>query len=305
MSGAMIGPSDNEKSGHMTLDEFKACRLLMVTDHQKGALLSPLFQQAFGMEVIEVSPPTSTDSLGTFSGEVERPAGPLDTLKLKASLVPPDQDGLTKPIARLASEGSFGPHPELLFVPLNQEWVGILLPGGLFVTGYAQSTRTNYQQATVSTVREAQDFFAQANSQATDTPAHAIILTHEAMTKTYRKGLLTADEVAQAFEQLRALGPAPIQASTDMRAHLNPTRQTVIRAAAQNLIDNLRRACPNCQHVGFKLVGLERGLPCSWCSRPTRAPLAERYQCPSCAYEQTIPLSTTTADPAICNFCNG
>lgn len=282
----------------MTLEAFKQHKLLMVTDHGKGQLLAPLFQDALGMTMAEQPPSIATDSLGTFSGEIERPAGPLETLRMKAELVPPSEPD----VVRMASEGSFGPHPELPFLPFNQEWVGALLPDGLFVTGYAQSTETNFQQQQINSVREAQDFFRQANQPAT---GHAIILTHRGAAKTYAKGLITADEVTKAYERLRALGPGTIEASTDMRAHLNPTRQQVILAAASDLIANLKRACPNCASVGFQFVGYNRGLPCSWCSRPTRMPLAERYQCPACSFEAAIPTAQTSADPAVCDWCNG
>jgi len=54
-----------------------------------------------------------TDGLGTFTGEVERPAPPRETALLKARLAI-ETTGLPR---ALASEGSFGPHPALGFVP--------------------------------------------------------------------------------------------------------------------------------------------------------------------------------------------
>jgi hypothetical protein len=51
-----------------------------------------------------------------------------------------------------------------------------------------------------------------------------------------------------------------------MRAHKNPLRMQVLRAAGYKL---LLRLCPKCQASGWGPIGSRRGLPCEACGAPT------------------------------------
>ncbi|MFS8822747.1 hypothetical protein NW810_08880, partial [Synechococcus sp. W60.2] len=85
----------------------------LATLHRKEQVIGPLLAHHLGIQVQVI--PLDTDQLGTFSRERPRPGDPIHTLRLKierarqahpASLV-------------LASEGSFGPHPQIPWIPWN------------------------------------------------------------------------------------------------------------------------------------------------------------------------------------------
>ncbi|HEY1079210.1 MAG TPA: DUF6671 family protein, partial [Bdellovibrio sp.] len=65
-----------------------------------------------------VTAKVDTDLLGTFSGEVERRGAVREVLRAKIELAIKDRP---KNRLFLASEGSFGPHPHLGFVPSDME----------------------------------------------------------------------------------------------------------------------------------------------------------------------------------------
>ncbi len=100
---------------------FQDRRILIATNHGKESVISPLLEQELGLKS-ELVENLLTDSLGTFSGEIERFDDPLTTLRNKCLL------GLkvTDCDLVIASEGSFGAHPSLFFVQSNEELVMLL-----------------------------------------------------------------------------------------------------------------------------------------------------------------------------------
>ena len=93
---------------------------------------------------------------------------------------------------------------------------------------------------------------------------------------------------------------------TDMRAHMNPTRMTAIRALAGRLAARLAALCPDCGAPGWGQVDLLRGLPCSSCNQPTQGVMAIIDGCNVCHHRETRPRpdGVTAASPASCDWCN-
>jgi hypothetical protein len=90
-------------------------RIVLTTKHEKSLAIAPPFQEILGANVSEC--PFDTDLLGTFSGEVERVGSALDCVRNKCER---GLDLLGGDLG-IASEGSFGPHPYVPFIPGGQE----------------------------------------------------------------------------------------------------------------------------------------------------------------------------------------
>ena len=67
--------------------------------------------------VIELN--LDTDQLGTFTGEVERKSDPITTARNKCVVAME----LSNCDLAIASEGSFGPHPSISFIPADDEFL--------------------------------------------------------------------------------------------------------------------------------------------------------------------------------------
>lgn len=89
--------------------------------HQKERVITPILEQELGIKVI-VPPNFSTDCFGTFTREVKRTGTQIEAAKLKAEKALAIMDETLA----LASEGTFGPHPEVPIVPCNREIVLLL-----------------------------------------------------------------------------------------------------------------------------------------------------------------------------------
>ena len=95
---------------------FKGRRLLIATRHGKEAVIAPVLEEALGVRCI-VPDNYDTDRFGTFTGEIPRAHDPVGTARLKCETAM-DEYGLDLAVA---SEGSFGAHPSISFVPCNEE----------------------------------------------------------------------------------------------------------------------------------------------------------------------------------------
>ena len=137
-------------------------------------------------------------------------------------------------------------------------------------------------------------------------PSHAIILRAEADDLTsIRKGINTNSQLEDAFQQMMNMHGS-VYAETDMRALYNPTRMGVIKVAAQKLLETIKAECPSCKAPGFCVTDAKRGLPCSWCSAPTRSTLSFIYSCKKCFFssEKMYPHQKITEEPGFCDSCN-
>lgn len=267
----------------------------LLTRHGKEAIVAPLLHDALGIAVRHVDG-FDTDTLGTFSRDVARTAGQLDTAVRKAR-IGMQLAGL--PLG-LASEGAFGVDPALGLLPWNVEllvWVDD--ERGLQVTGRAEGP-ARFTHALVHD-RDALDDFARRLG----FPDHGLVLRPgHADDPRIRKDIADVAELHVAFDAVRARDPeGRVFVEVDGRAHRNATRRGLIAAAARDLSLRLGTACPACGLPGFGTEGVEPGLPCSDCETPTRLARAQRLCCPACRHEVLLPRDGA-ADPAHCPACN-
>lgn len=275
-------------------DLFAHRVVVLATMHRKEQAIAPLIERHLGLTVT-VPAGFDTDSFGTFTGEVKRPADQLSTARLKAEAAL-ERTGETLAIA---SEGSFGPHPHLPFVPCNRELVVLIdRQYGLEIVGECLSTETNYRQQSVQNVQAAEAFAA-----AVDFPRHGLIV--RANGTVIAKGITTESALSTAVETALRQA-ATVQLETDMRALYNPTRMAVITQATEDLLRAIAKTCPACNCPGFREVKRWPGLPCALCGTPTLLTARIRHQCQRCDHTQDNPPADlpAKADPSYCPYCN-
>lgn len=276
---------------------FSNRNLVIATKHQKEQVIAPLMEQAFGVKCVT---PVSFDSdpFGSFSGEVERKLDPLSAAREKclAAMKASNCD------LGIASEGSFGAHPTLFFVPADDEiLIFIDQKNNLEIVVREISTKTNFKGKVVKTYDELLDFAKRALF-----PSHALILRKsKEENEGIVKGIRSSEELKQAFESIHSShGEAFVE--TDMRAMFNPSRMLVISAATKKLIEKINNTCPACATPGFDIYEVQAGLPCNHCAAPTRSTLSCIYQCKACSFskEERHPHGKESEDPQFCDFCN-
>lgn len=276
---------------------FKGRDLVIATMHKKEEVMAPLFRDMLGVNVI-VPEGLDTDLFGTFTGEIARDTDPVQTARKKC-LAAHEKYNCSLVIA---SEGSFGPHPALFFAPCDEEVLVLLdLSNGIEVTAKKISAETNFSGRLVKSWAEAGEFASSALF-----PSHGLIVRgDEKENEGMVKGIRDPEKFKTVIENfLQKNGHAFIE--TDMRAMHNPTRMRVIRDVALKLIDTLNRFCPTCHIPGFDVVEITDGLPCEWCTSPTRSTLAYIYGCKKCGHreESKYPHGKTFESPMYCDRCN-
>jgi hypothetical protein len=276
---------------------FKGRTLIIATKHKKEKVIAPILEKELGVKCI-VLPDLDTDQLGTFTGEIERKDDPLTTARNKCLLA---MESANCDLS-VASEGSFGPHPHIFFIPADDE---ILLfidkKNDLEITVGLLSTETNFNQAEIKTEKELWAFANEAQF-----PSHGLILrkAKEDFSDVV-KNITNVEQLSCVFNHfISNYGKAYIE--TDMRAMYNPLRMKVIENATQKLITKIKSCCPNCNMPGFGIVSAKKGLPCQWCNFPTKGILSYAYQCQRCTFskEEKYPHGKIVEDPMYCDVCN-
>ncbi|UYO38038.1 hypothetical protein KQX62_14960 [Rhodopseudomonas palustris] len=276
-------------------------RATLTTMHGKQTVIMPVFRDRLGLS-IEVAPGIDTDTLGTFTGEVPRLGTIRDAAIAKARL------GIAAtglPIA-IASEGSYGPHPQIPFVAGGIELMVLLDDErGIVVTEHLIDDAPVFGHAIASNVGVISGFLRQI-----DFPNHAVVVRANAPADgdaAIHKGVRTTASLAEVIALCAASsrdGQALIQ--TDMRAHMNPTRMATIGRLATMLCSRLATGCPGCGLPGYGQIGVETGLPCSACGAPSLLVRHRIFGCASCDHSELRPRSDgrADADPAQCPECN-
>lgn len=271
---------------------------MLATMHRKEQAIAPLLESHLG---INVAVPTDfdTDAFGTFTGDIKRPSDQLTTARLKAAAVLRQ----TGESLAIASEGSFGPHPQIPFIACDRELVLLIdRTHQLEIVGECLSTDTNYRSQVIHSPAEALAFAESAGF-----PQHGLVVKGGEADGILGKGITDAGKLVALVEQ--ALSQSPHRAArleTDMRALYNPTRMAVIAQATEDLVQAIAQSCPTCHYPGFGIVKRFPGRPCGLCGTPTRLTLSVIYQCQHCRFQQTTPEPDTppTADPSQCPYCN-
>jgi predicted RNA-binding Zn-ribbon protein involved in translation (DUF1610 family) len=276
---------------------FSTTKILIATQHGKEQVMQPLLEQELGLECF-VNQSFDTDVLGTFSGEVEREDGVIETLRKKCNLAM-EVHNFTLAIA---TEGSFGAHPSLFFAAANDELVMLLdKENNIEVIARTLSLETNYNTAEITTELNLIEFSEQAKF-----PSHAIILQSSLKNAEFLfKGITNKEDLISSFKIIKEKYPF-VFVSTDMRAMFNPTRMKVIQETTKKVIQKLKSLCPSCNFPGFDVVEVISGLRCSQCRLPTKSTLSHLYTCKKCAFSETkmYPNLVEQEDPMYCNYCN-
>jgi hypothetical protein len=276
---------------------FSRRKLLIATRHHKEKVIAPILERELGVQCF-VDPDFDTDALGTFTGEIERELDPISTAreKCRRAMQRNDCD------LGVASEGSFGPHPTLYFLPADEEFlIFIDTQNHIEVTVREISTTTNFSGKQILTHNELMEFADQAGF-----PTHGLILRGSKQEYTdIHKGIRDRDSLQQAFDHLIARHKS-VYVETDMRALHNPMRMQVIAAATEKLVQAIHFTCPNCHMPGFGVAEAIKGLACRLCGSPTNSTLSYVYKCQHCAFtqEERYPHQKTAEDPTFCDFCN-
>lgn len=278
-----------------------APRVVLATMHGKERAIAPLLAPVLGDEP-QLVDGLDTDAFGTFSRERPRAGSALAAARAKVAAafarVPEARFGL-------ASEGSFGPHPALSWLPYAEELVLLVdRATGEEYTGLDAGTATNYGQAVVEGLDDARAFAARVGF-----PSHGLIVSAwvdgaPAPALALVKDIGDESALAAALTRVFARGARAL-VETDMRAHCNPTRMAAIARAAADLARVYASRCPACDAPGWTVHARLPGLPCADCGLPTRLPRAECLACGRCGHAQERAVDgPALADPARCDFCN-
>lgn len=278
---------------------YEGCRISLTTKHGKRDAIGPVFRELLSAEVVALE--FDTDTLGTFSGEVARVGTALDCVRRKCEL------GIKNSNAEfgLASEGSFGPHPSVPFIPCDYELLYFIdSRRNLCLHESILSTNTNYRMQSLGSFDELIKFGGSAHF-----PSHALILRPNVWQdrSLIFKGIHSNDDLSRAFEESqRNSSDGMVWVETDMRAHMNPTRMSVIKEVAVKLCRRLLASCPACNAPGWGMIRTEKGLPCECCNSPTEMISSEIHNCALCGHSESTKRSDglAFASARFCGKCN-
>lgn len=274
---------------------FKGRRALIVSKHEKEKVIAPAFEKSFGLKLYTSS--FDTDTLGTFTGEIERSDDALTTLRKKCTL------GMTIENFDLAiaTEASFGSHPMIFFMPAHEEWMMFKdLKNNLEIVEKTLVTDTNFSHQKIENQNDLKNFANKIGF-----PQAGIILKFSnENSKFFVKDLTTLEELIHHFESNQA--KFECHAETDMRAMNNPKRMQVIEHLSHKLIEKINCHCPNCKTPGFGVIKAEKGLPCELCLMPTQSTLYLLKVCQVCDHseKQMFPNNKKYEEPMYCDNCN-
>lgn len=276
---------------------FDNRKILIATKHQKETVIAPLFSAEYNCHCF-TSEAFDTDSLGTFSGEIDRKDDAIITLRKKCLLA----HQATNHDLIISSEGSFGAHPSLFFAHADEEFVMIKdFKNNIEIVAREISLETNFNGQIINNQNELLEF-----AQKVSFPSHGLILksSEKNFSKIY-KGITDKEVLIENYHTLKNEFGI-VYAETDMRAMYNPTRMNVIEKSTKKLIEKINYKCPQCQTPGFDIVLANPGLPCENCSFPTRSTLSYVYKCNECNFqeEKKYPRGIQYEDPTYCDNCN-
>ena len=97
---------------------FQNRKLIIATKHQKESVIAPILEKELGINCF-INETFDTDTLGTFTGEIERKLDPISTAREKCL----QAMKLSNCDLGIASEGSFGPHPSMIFINADDEFL--------------------------------------------------------------------------------------------------------------------------------------------------------------------------------------
>ena len=277
---------------------YKGQTVVLTSMHGKELAIADIFRSKLDM-TLTCTTQIDTDQLGTFTGDIPRPGTMYETAVAKARL---GLAGNTVSLG-LASEGSFGPDPTFPFIAISTEMmVFVDEERGLILSDTLVTLETNYASKTIISRDDLSGFLDMVGF-----PAHALIVRPKIGSSLVFKGINTFEALRDAFTQCEGLNDGQgVIVSTDMRAHMNPTRMRIIGMLAHKIADRIHTLCPNCNSPGFGVVGHEKGLPCQGCGQPTQLIHYEICGCQACDFRRNRPRSDSRvwAKEGECAYCN-
>lgn len=279
---------------------YRGRRAVLATMHGKEQAIGPPMRRRLGLELVG-APELDTDRFGTFAGDVPRNGTMLEVAVRKA------REGMRLSQARLglASEGTYGPHPDIPFMTVGREII-VLVDDDAGLTVH-EHLITHDVTCTSRVVEPGSDWMPFLDE--IGFPAQGVLVrSHQASRDAYlRKDLRDAAEVAAAVAQAARLsedGRARIE--TDMRAHRNPSRMAVLATLAEKLAHRIATPCPACRAPGFGMIETHKGLPCSECGTPTASIRLHVHGCLLCEFrdERGRPDGRLTEEAYFCSWCN-
>ena len=283
---------------HQQHHPYKGQTVLLTSMHGKEVAIADLIHSKLEM-TLTCTTQIDTDQLGTFAGEVPRPGTMFETAVAKARL---GMAGNNVSLG-LASEGSFGPDPTFPFIALSTElMVFVDDERGLVLSETVVTHETNYASHTMMSHDDLTGFLERVGF-----PGHALIVRPRIGSSIIFKGLNSFEALRDGISRCEGLsGGQGVVVSTDMRAHLNPTRMRVIGILARKLADRILALCPSCHAPGFGIVGHDKGLPCQGCGQPTSLIHYEICGCQACGFQRKRLRSDSRvwAREGECYYCN-
>lgn len=275
---------------------FEGRNLVIATMHKKESVIAPILEKDLGVNCY-VPEKFDTDKLGTFTGEIPRKLTQIETARQKCILAMEQEDC----DLGVASEGSFGPHPTLFFVPCDEEIIVFIdKKHKIEVIAKKISTETNFDGKRIDSVDELRAF-----AQSVKFPSHGIILKSvEEESLTIYKNHTDLSELEASYHLLKKNDT--VLAETDMRAMNNPSRMSIISLVTSELVKKIKSTCPNCDFPGFSVTEAKSGLPCETCKMPTRSTLLHLSSCQGCGFteEKLHPNGKQFEEAMYCDFCN-
>jgi hypothetical protein len=280
---------------------YRGRRIALATLHGKAAAIGPAVRRHLGADLV-VPPGLDTDAFGTFAGDVPRTGTMGETALAKA------RAGMAASGERLglASEGTYGPHPT---VPLLTSGLELMVfvddDRDLVVFESLVDPAPRFDRALVGPDDDLGPLLARA-----DLPRHALVVAPHAPAAAgegIARGLRDPDAVPAAVRAAAAAGADGLAAvTTDLRAHMNPTRMATLARLADALCRRLATPCPACGAPGFGRLRAEPGLPCGLCGMPTGESVGMLSGCAACGHRALRPRADgrKEADPGSCPACN-
>lgn len=277
------------------MERYKNKQVLLATKHAKEQVIQPVFKSVLHCQVNTKD--FDTDKYGTFSGEIPRPLGPYQTCILKAKEAA-EKFGYELSIA---SEGSYGPHPFIPFIPGGHEVMIFWDKSKDWIIAEQLITeKTNYSSIYVDSTTNIEGFLRQMGF-----PGHALIMQTATTKEIIAKGINDIHLLQSCLKSGYKVEDR-LLLTTDMRAMLNPTRMKVLSELAIKLANRIKTNCPGCWAPGFGFKKTQDNLLCQSCDSPTSLYKFELYGCVQCCYEESKPRKDGLeyASPEFCNYCN-
>lgn len=257
----------------------------LLTLHGKAELIAPALQE-LGWQLTTLDS-FDTDSLGSFAGERARFMTPQECALRKAAIAAE----LSGSDIGIGSEGSFSPGPYGIGT-FNLELICCVnISAGWAVTGrfYGPAAVQQWQISASAALEQA----------LSSIPDGQKLLLQQA--DHVSKGL----SVEAARQQALAwLAKDSVTVSFDLRAHCCPERREHIRQAAADLVERIKRSCPQCHTPGFWPDNGIKGLPCADCGAPSSLTKARQACCQRCGYAETFAAEQQYASAQYCQVCN-